>query len=49
MAIGRAGAVNAALLAAGMLANNDDAIATALDAYRQNQTDKVLGDSDPTR
>ncbi len=49
MAIGRAGAVNAALLAAGMLANNDDAIATTLDAYRQNQTDKVLGDSDPTK
>jgi 5-(carboxyamino)imidazole ribonucleotide mutase len=49
MAIGRAGAVNAALLAAGMLANNDDAVATALDAYRQNQTDKVLGDSDPSQ
>jgi 5-(carboxyamino)imidazole ribonucleotide mutase len=49
MAIGRAGAVNAALLAAGMLANNDDAVAAALDAYRQNQTDKVLGDSDPSQ
>jgi 5-(carboxyamino)imidazole ribonucleotide mutase len=49
MAIGRAGAVNAALLAAGMLANHDDAVATALDAYRQNQTDKVLGDSDPSK
>ena len=49
MAIGRAGAVNAALLAAGMLANNDAAIATTLDDYRQSQTDKVLGDSDPTQ
>ena len=48
MAIGRAGAVNAALLAAAILANNDAAVATALDAFRKNQTDKVLGDSDPT-
>jgi len=47
MAIGRAGAVNAALLAAAILANDDPAIATALDAYRNNQTDTVLGDSDP--
>ena len=47
MAIGRAGAVNAALLAAAILANENAAIATALDTFRQNQTDKVLGDSDP--
>ena len=47
MAIGRAGAVNAALLAAAVLANEDAAIAEALDNFRQNQTDKVLGDSDP--
>lgn len=45
MAIGRAGAVNAALLAAAILATNNAAIATALDAYRKNQTDKVLSDS----
>ena len=49
MAIGRAGAVNAALLAAAVLANNDVAIATALDTFRKNQTDRVLGDSDPTQ
>jgi 5-(carboxyamino)imidazole ribonucleotide mutase len=49
MAIGRAGAVNAALLAAAILANTDPVVATALDAYRKNQTDKVLGDSDPTK
>jgi len=49
MAIGRAGAINAALLAAAILANNDAAIATSLDAFRKNQTDKVLGDSDPTQ
>jgi 5-(carboxyamino)imidazole ribonucleotide mutase len=47
MAIGRAGAVNAALLAAAILANENAAIATALDTFRQNQTDKVLADSDP--
>ena len=49
MAIGRAGAVNAALLAAAILANEDSAIATALDAFRQNQTDRVLADSDPRK
>ncbi len=49
MAIGRAGAVNAALLAAAILANNDAAIAAALDTYREDQTSKVLADSDPTR
>jgi 5-(carboxyamino)imidazole ribonucleotide mutase len=48
MAIGRAGAINAALLAAAMLANTDAAVATALDTYRKKQTDKVLADSDPT-
>lgn len=49
MAIGRAGAVNAALLAAAILANNDAAIAASLDAYRDNQTNRVLADSDPTQ
>lgn len=47
MAIGRAGAINAALLAAAILANNDPAIAGALDAFRKNQTDTVLANSDP--
>ena len=49
MAIGRAGAVNAALLAAAVLATTDSGIAEALDRYRQNQTEQVLGDRDPTR
>ena len=49
MAIGRAGAVNAALLAAAILANENSAIADALDAFRENQTDKVLADSDPSK
>jgi 5-(carboxyamino)imidazole ribonucleotide mutase len=48
MAIGRAGAVNAALLAAAMLANNDSKLAAALETFRKAQTDKVLADSDPT-
>jgi len=47
MAIGKAGAINAALLAAAILANNDAVIADTLEQYRQNQTDKVLADSDP--
>ena len=49
MAIGRAGAVNAALLAAAILANEDSVVATALDSYRKNQTDKVLADQDPSK
>ena len=49
MAIGRAGAVYAALLAAAILANDDPDIAAALDTDRKNQTDKVLGDDDPRR
>ncbi len=47
MAIGRAGAINAALLAAAILAADDARVATALDLYRQNQTDSVLANSDP--
>ena len=48
LAIGRAGAVNAALLAAGILAGNDDAAAKALDEFRQRQTDTVLSHPDPS-
>ncbi len=47
MAIGRAGAVNAALLAAAIVANEHDEIAAALDAFRQAQTDRVLAHPDP--
>jgi 5-(carboxyamino)imidazole ribonucleotide mutase len=49
MAIGKPGAVNAALLAAAILANNDDAIAAALNDYRKNQSDAVLSNGDPTQ
>ncbi|HEX8446857.1 MAG TPA: 5-(carboxyamino)imidazole ribonucleotide mutase [Sphingomonas sp.] len=41
LAIGKAGAVNAALLAAAMLATTDAALADRLDAWRQAQTDAV--------
>jgi 5-(carboxyamino)imidazole ribonucleotide mutase len=42
LAIGEAGAVNAALLAAAMLGNHDPQIRARLHAYRQAQTDAVL-------
>ena len=48
MAIGRAGAANAGLLAAAIIANEDEAVANALDQYRKNQTDKVLANPDPS-
>lgn len=41
LAIGKAGATNAALLAAAMLANNDSALASRLDAWRAAQTASV--------
>ncbi len=47
LAIGRAGAVNAALLAASVLANKYPEIKTALQKFRAQQTDTVLGNPDP--
>lgn len=47
LAIGRAGAINAALLAASMLGNKYPEIRTALHAYRQQQTERVLAQLDP--
>jgi 5-(carboxyamino)imidazole ribonucleotide mutase len=41
LAIGRSGAINAALLAAGVLALADPVIAAALDGWRARQTDAV--------
>jgi len=41
LAIGKAGAVNAALLAASVLALNDPALAARLAAWRKQQTDAV--------
>jgi 5-(carboxyamino)imidazole ribonucleotide mutase len=41
LAIGEAGAVNAALMATSILALSDETLAKRLDAYRQAQTDAV--------
>lgn len=41
LAIGEAGAANAGILAASMLANNDPALLAKLDAFRKAQTDAV--------
>src|SRR5262245_1205071 len=47
LAIGRAGAVNAALLAAAILAGSDPAIADRLRRFRAAQTQAVLDSPDP--
>jgi 5-(carboxyamino)imidazole ribonucleotide mutase len=47
LAIGSAGAVNAGLLAASVLALHDPALAEAVDAYRAKQTQTVLDNPDP--
>jgi len=47
LAIGKAGAINAALLAAAILGTNDAAVAAALDEFRSQQTSSVLADNDP--
>ena len=46
-AIGNAGAANAALFAAAMLANEDAGIAQNLEAFRRKQTDDVMAADDP--
>jgi 5-(carboxyamino)imidazole ribonucleotide mutase len=47
MAIGRSGAVNAALLAAAMLGNKYPPVRQALESFRANQTQTVLDHPDP--
>ena len=47
MAIGKAGAINAALFAAAILALQDEEVATALDTYRRTQTETVLANEIP--
>ena len=47
LAIGKAGAINAALLAASILAGKYPVIREALNSYRQDQTGKVLSYPDP--
>jgi 5-(carboxyamino)imidazole ribonucleotide mutase len=49
LAIGVAGAKNAALLAASILANEDPRILTALEDFRREQTDTVLARPDPRK
>jgi 5-(carboxyamino)imidazole ribonucleotide mutase len=49
LAIGKAGAINAALLAAAVLALHDDALASRLKAWRQAQTDAVQERPDDKR
>ena len=47
LAIGRAGAINAALLAVAILGNKYPEIRTALKTFREDQTDTVLANPDP--
>ncbi len=47
LAIGRAGAINAALLAAAIIANQSTVVRQALDGYRERQTERVLAQPDP--
>jgi 5-(carboxyamino)imidazole ribonucleotide mutase len=48
LAIGRAGAVNAALLAASILALDDPGVRERLEAFRASQTQAVLDHPDPS-
>ena len=47
LAIGAAGAANAGLMAAAILANDDDALRQRLDEFRARQTADVLAGGDP--
>ena len=47
LAIGRAGAVNAALLAAAIVARSDEGVRERLARYRAEQTESVLANPDP--
>jgi 5-(carboxyamino)imidazole ribonucleotide mutase len=46
LAIGKAGAINAALFATAILANGDEEIKRDLKSFRKNQTDSVLANLD---
>ncbi len=47
LAIGRAGAINAALLAAAIVSNKHPEYRAAVNEYREKQTDKVNANPDP--
>jgi 5-(carboxyamino)imidazole ribonucleotide mutase len=48
LAIGRAGAINAGLLAAAILSTSDATVAAALEQFRAKQTADVLANPDPS-
>ena len=48
LAVGRAGAVNAALLAAAIVARSDEGVRGRLAAFRASQTEAVLAAPDPS-
>jgi 5-(carboxyamino)imidazole ribonucleotide mutase len=48
LAIGRAGAVNAALFAAAILARSDEGLEARLRRYRKEQAQKILDEPDPS-
>jgi len=49
LAIGKAGAINAALLAAAIIGLNDAKVARALEKFRANQTAQILKNPDPRK
>lgn len=49
LAIGKAGAINSALMAASILGNQYAEIKASLNAWRQQQTDTVLANPDPRK
>ena len=48
LAVGRSGPINAALAAVSVLANDDEALLERLEAFRAEQTRKVLATPDPS-
>ncbi len=49
MAIGKAGAINAALFALAMLSTHDSKIATAIAAFRNNNQQRILDNPNPSQ
>ncbi|AWN73055.1 5-(carboxyamino)imidazole ribonucleotide mutase [Legionella anisa] len=47
LAVGKAGAINSALLAAAILANNNTEVCERLEQYRAQQTQKILDNNKP--
>ena len=49
LAVGKAGAINAALSAAAILALGDEVLSKRLEGFRRAQSERVLGDPDPRK